>query len=187
VRIWQGVSSGTEVCSDNTARNLSDIHKSPGRVLVSQHAGDRTARLLPRKHKPTHLGPRPSARISGSAEDVSNTIVRKAELSLQIDASNRQGDENGELAAKVFELSQALSEKWVEADIPEKRRLLEIVCLNFSLEGTSLIPTMRNPFDMVAEGLLTKDGSGAGFGLHLAASCGSAAARLARFKSSIPE
>ena len=31
--------------------------------------------------------------------------------------------------------------------------LLEIVCLNCRLEGKNLVPTMRKPFDMLAEGL----------------------------------
>jgi len=55
---------------------------------------------------------------------------------------------------RVFELSQALGEKWVAADTMEKRQLLEIVCLNLTLDGATLVPEMRKPFDMVAEGLL---------------------------------
>jgi hypothetical protein len=38
--------------------------------------------------------------------------------------------------------------------VPVKRQLLEIVCLNFCLDGASLVVEMRKPFDVLAEGLL---------------------------------
>jgi len=41
-----------------------------------------------------------------------------------------------------------------------KRRLLEIVCLNFSLEGVNLVPTMRKPFDMLTKGLHLENNRG---------------------------
>jgi site-specific DNA recombinase len=53
----------------------------------------------------------------------------------------------------VFELSQTLTEKWVSADVSAKRQLLEIVCLNFSLDGATLSAAMRKPFGVLAEGL----------------------------------
>jgi hypothetical protein len=37
-----------------------------------------------------------------------------------------------------------------------KRRLLEIVCLNCRLDDVTLVPTMRKPFDVLAEGLISK-------------------------------
>jgi hypothetical protein len=39
------------------------------------------------------------------------------------------------------------------ADCAEKRRILEIVFLNCVLDGVTLVPTMRKPFDVLAEGL----------------------------------
>jgi hypothetical protein len=62
-----------------------------------------------------------------------------------------------ELASKVFELSQTLRQQWLTADYDAKRRILDIVCLNCSLDGATLIAEMRKPFDVLAEGLLTKD------------------------------
>ena len=85
---------------------------------------------------------------------------RADELKLKIEGCDRGVDENADLAVKTFELSQALVEKWDSADIAEKRQILEIVCLNWTLEGASLVPTMRKPFDILAEGLLTKNGRG---------------------------
>ena len=61
---------------------------------------------------------------------------------------------------KVFELSQDLRAKWLTADYAAKRRILEITCLNFSLDGVTLVPAMRKPFDMLAEGLDLKNSRG---------------------------
>jgi site-specific DNA recombinase len=78
---------------------------------------------------------------------------RIARLSLDVEACDRGRSEQGAAADRVFELSQTLTEKWVSADVAAKRQLLEIVCLNFSLDGATLSATMRKPFDVLAEGL----------------------------------
>ena len=52
---------------------------------------------------------------------------------------------------KAFELSQTLREQWLAADYRAKRRLLEIVGLNYRLVGVSLDPEWRKPFDALAE------------------------------------
>jgi site-specific DNA recombinase len=85
---------------------------------------------------------------------------RLASIKLQLDAVDRSHDETAELAARVFELSQTLRQQWLTADYPEKRRLLEIVFLNSRLDGVTLVPTMRKPFDVLAEGLLSKNSRG---------------------------
>ena len=82
---------------------------------------------------------------------------REAELKLEIDASDRGRHEIIDIAVRAFELSQSLREKWFEADYAAKRRILEILCLNWTLESASLVPTMRKPFDLLAKGLLQKD------------------------------
>jgi site-specific DNA recombinase len=73
---------------------------------------------------------------------------------------DRSHDETAELATKVFELSQTLRQQWLTADYPEKRRLLEIVFLNCLLEDATLVPTMRKPFDVLAEALVSKNSRG---------------------------
>jgi len=83
-----------------------------------------------------------------------------ASIELQLDVLDRSHDETAELAEKVFELSQTLNERWVTADYATKRRLLEIVCLNCTLDGVTLAPTMRKPFDVLAEGLLSENNRG---------------------------
>lgn len=78
---------------------------------------------------------------------------RLASIKLQLDVLDRSHDETADLAARVFELSQTLQNQWENADYAAKRRILEIVCLNCRLEGVTLVPTMRKPFDVLAEGL----------------------------------
>jgi hypothetical protein len=85
---------------------------------------------------------------------------RKATFNLQLEATDRQHDEVADIAVKAFELSQSLTEKWVKADFAAKRRILEILWLNCRLDGVSLCPTMRKPFDLVAEGLLIQPSRG---------------------------
>ena len=83
-----------------------------------------------------------------------------AAIKLQLDAVDRGHDETAELAIKVFELSQTLKEQWLTADYTAKRRILEIVFLNCHLDDVTLVPTMRKPFDVNAEGLLLKNSRG---------------------------
>lgn len=85
---------------------------------------------------------------------------RLASIKLQLDAVDRNHDETAELAAKVFELSQTLRQQWLTADYAAKRRILEIVFLNCRLDGATLVPEMRKPFDVLAEGFLQKDSRG---------------------------
>lgn len=82
---------------------------------------------------------------------------RLASLKLQLDAVDRGHDETADLAVKVFELSQTLREQWLTADYSAKRRILEIVCLKCELRDGTLIPTIRKPFDVLAEGLDLKE------------------------------
>ncbi|HEV7221335.1 MAG TPA: recombinase family protein, partial [Pirellulales bacterium] len=85
---------------------------------------------------------------------------RQASIKLQLDALDRSHDETAELAAKVFELSQTLRQQWLTADYDAKRRILEIVFLNCTLDGATLVPTMRKPFDVLAEGLVSEKSRG---------------------------
>jgi site-specific DNA recombinase len=80
---------------------------------------------------------------------------RLASIKLQLDGLDRSHDETAELASKVVELSQTLRQQWLTADYDAKRRILEIVCLNCTLDGATLVPEIRKPFDVLAEGLLS--------------------------------
>jgi site-specific DNA recombinase len=85
---------------------------------------------------------------------------RIAKLTLQVEACDRGRAEHSDIALKAFELSQSLTEKWVTADYAAKRHILEIICLNFRLDDVTLSPTMRKPFDVLAEGLILKESRG---------------------------
>ena len=87
---------------------------------------------------------------------------RKRHLTALIEAGNGEEGAHSELAVKVFELSQALRQKWDAADIAAKRQILDILCLNWKLDGVSLVPEMRKPFDVIAKGLVVRCGRGAG-------------------------
>ena len=76
---------------------------------------------------------------------------RIAKLSLEIEACDRG---RAELAEKAFELSQSLADKWVKSEVDAKHQLLQIVCLNFSLDGATFVHEMRKPFDLLVKGLL---------------------------------
>ncbi|MGB1123678.1 MAG: recombinase zinc beta ribbon domain-containing protein [Phycisphaeraceae bacterium] len=91
-----------------------------------------------------------------------NTELRDriAQLSLQLEADDRNRAEQGEVALKVFELSQTLKDKWLTADYRAKRRILEIVCLNSFLRDVSLDMTLNKPFDVLAEGLESAENRG---------------------------
>jgi site-specific DNA recombinase len=83
-----------------------------------------------------------------------------AKIKLQLDVLDRSRDETAELAVKAFELSQTLREQWLAADYSAKRRILEIVCLNCRLEDATLVPEIRKPFDVLAEGLVSENSRG---------------------------
>ncbi len=82
---------------------------------------------------------------------------RLSSIKLQLDVLDRSHDESADLASKVFELSQTLKQQWLTADYTAKRRMLEIVFLNCRLEDVTLVPTIRKPFDVLAEGLLSEN------------------------------
>ena len=88
------------------------------------------------------------------AEKATELRDREANFMVQLAACDLGRPENGEIAAKAFELSQNLRGKWLTANYSVKRRYLEIVFLNFVLDEVTLVPTIRKPFDVLAEGLL---------------------------------
>ena len=94
------------------------------------------------------------------AEKATDLRDEEASLRLQMEAAAGQRNETADLAVKAFELSQNLRAKWVTSDYAAKRRILEIVCLNWRLDDASLCPTMRKPFDLMAEGLVLNNSRG---------------------------
>jgi site-specific DNA recombinase len=85
---------------------------------------------------------------------------RVATLKRPLDAFDRGSDEVGDVASTTFELARRLAENWLTADAPEERQILEMLCLNLKLDGVTLVPEWRKPFDLLAEGLLLKNSRG---------------------------
>jgi hypothetical protein len=82
------------------------------------------------------------------AEKARELRDEETELQREIERCSRGRNEIIDIAVKAFELSQSLRAKWVAASFAAKRRILEIVCLNCSLDRVSLVTTMRKPFDL---------------------------------------
>lgn len=78
---------------------------------------------------------------------------RIAELTFRSESTEQNRAERSRVAEKAFELSQNLSHRWVSADYRAKRQLLQIVCLNLRLDGVTLVPEIRKPFDVLVKGL----------------------------------
>ncbi|MDX2199515.1 MAG: recombinase family protein [Phycisphaerae bacterium] len=76
---------------------------------------------------------------------------RLAAIKLQLDVVDRSHDETAELAVKTFELSQSLKDKWLTASPAAKRQILGIVLSNCRLDGETLVPTVRKPFDVLVK------------------------------------
>lgn len=93
---------------------------------------------------------------------VADLRKRQDSINLQLEVVSRSHDEMADLAAKAFELSQMLREKWLTADYTVKRRILDIVQLNSVLDGASLVMTIRKPFDVLAEGLVLESSGAEG-------------------------
>lgn len=85
----------------------------------------------------------------------------EARLKAQIDSIDVHRTDETNLIVGTFELSQHLREQWLGTDPAAKRRILRILGLNWTLEGRTLVPKLRKPFDVLARGLV---GAGAGSG-----------------------
>jgi site-specific DNA recombinase len=141
LRLWiQDEQQGSRSAADDIQRELTNLRTQQDRLS--------NLRLLDE--------------IESDTFGTKNTELRDriATLTLQLEASHRQRDEYADIAQKVFELSQSLPERWVGAEYAEKRQILEMLCLNFSLDGATLVPTMRSPFDLLIEGRLVSSSRG---------------------------
>ena len=85
---------------------------------------------------------------------------REAKLQLHIEVCSRERHEYADIAVKAFGLSQMLRPKWLTADYAAKRRILEIICLDYRLLDATLVPEMRRPFDVLIEGPSTDQSRG---------------------------
>ncbi len=89
------------------------------------------------------------------AEKARELRDEESELRLEIERCSRDRNEAFDIAVKAFELSQSLLASWVTADYAAKRRILEIDCLNCTLDDVYLCVTMTKPFDLLAKRLVS--------------------------------
>jgi len=54
-------------------------------------------------------------------------------------------------AQRVFELANKAHSLYISLNPVEKAKLLRMLCSNFSVDGVSVTPTYRKPFDMIFE------------------------------------
>ncbi len=138
------------------AMSTSQHEQSRARCTDLQKQLDETRRQQERLLN-LHL----SGNLDESAFATKNTEIRDrlANLKLQLEVTDRSVAEKADVALKVFELSQSLPEKWVRSDYAAKRQIIEMVCLNLVLKGTSLCIATRKPFNALVEGLkITESG-----------------------------
>jgi len=135
--------------------------------VPQRHSDEELARLQRelaklKKQKDALLNLRLLEEINADTFAEKQAEIRDQEVKLQtkLEGVGRQQSEGADLAVKVFELSQALTEKWFAADIAEKRVLLEIVCLNWTLDGVTLVPEIRKPFDILVKGQFVQSSRG---------------------------
>jgi outer membrane lipopolysaccharide assembly protein LptE/RlpB len=97
-------------------------------------------------------------RVSGEIEAAAFTSMktelqaREAGLVVQVQAAEQQRGEEANLVGRVIDLLQTIQSKWLDADIPEKRRTLDMLCCGFRLQDKKLVPTFRKPFDVLVGG-----------------------------------
>lgn len=82
------------------------------------------------------------------------------DISSQMDDLKSVNPNFYEDGVKILELSNCLYDQYVRAELEDKVRILRSVASNFSLVGTTLYPTYRKPFDILAKGLETKQWGG---------------------------
>ncbi len=67
---------------------------------------------------------------------------------------HRDADRNYiDQASRILELAQQAYSLYIRQDPPEKRKLLDSLLSNCTIDGITLYPTYKKPFDLIAEGL----------------------------------
>lgn len=86
------------------------------------------------------------------------------ELQAQLDAYKHRlealpqaVDARFDLAFQTIELSYQLDRLYLNANFSQKRKLLRTVLSNCTLDGVTLTPTYRKPFDLIAKGVVSNN------------------------------
>ena len=149
VRNWFGrtIEQRTQARQTDAARQTAEIRRQMT-LLTKQQERLLNLRLL--------------NEIDSDTFAAKNTELRdqRARLEFSLEQCGRNDAERDRIATRLFELSQTLENRWVSAGIGVKRQLLDIVCLNFSLEGKNLVPAVRKLFSVLTEDLESAESRG---------------------------
>ena len=66
----------------------------------------------------------------------------------------------GETALVLFDWTQRAADIWRGSNNAVRRQILDAICLNRTLGHVNLVTTKRKPFDVLAEGLDSKNSRG---------------------------
>jgi site-specific DNA recombinase len=107
-----------------------------------------------------------NAYLSGAVEEAlfkSKSNELKAEAAKADESLGELGDTDptrGETAVALFDWTQRAADHWLGSNDSVRRQILDSVCLNRTLGDATLVATKRKPFDLMAEGLVSKDSRG---------------------------
>jgi len=91
-----------------------------------------------------------SVALKCEAAEVERSLEEQAEMDPAADRA----------ALTVFDFMQEAATRWAGSKAPERRAILESVCLNRTVSDVSLDLTKRKPFDLFAEGSLCPSNRG---------------------------
>jgi len=78
--------------------------------------------------------------------------AREANLKLQVEAAEQKHTKGTQVVHQVLHLVQTLPSRWSGMGVSAKRQTLDTLFTSLRLDGTSLVPTMRRPFDVLIGG-----------------------------------
>jgi site-specific DNA recombinase len=74
------------------------------------------------------------------------------EIDIQIQAHSEANYSYLEQGIRIIELARSAYSWYLQQDSTEQRKMLQLLCSNYSLEGSNLHHTYRKPFDLLANG-----------------------------------
>ena len=84
----------------------------------------------------------------------------ESQAQLALEGHSSASGSTTDLGLRVLELANRAYELWLAQEHQEREKLVQVLCLNLTLDGVTLTPEMRKPFDLLAEGLSHSDKSG---------------------------
>ncbi len=106
-----------------------------------------------------------NAYLAGAVDDETfhrKTADLKAERDMVEKGLESRGDTvraRGDMALRIYDWCHRLPEVWRGSNTAARRAILETVCLNRTLDDVSLCLEKRKPFDWLAEGPISEDGT----------------------------